>query len=237
MKTVLKLILIYLIIVNIVLMVSRRLGVDGNVETVVSMALTVAFLYAEGCLGNAKRLFTPPSAALLGWSLPMGISFCLLLSMLMEWLPALPDWYESDFKVKVTSAWGIVVLVFLAPLFEELFFRKALTDALLKSCSPLGAILCSGLLFGAFHLNPAQAVPALIIGVLLAWIYYTTQSLLPTFLIHMANNAMAVWVLIYYPDVVHTWQLIGWPAYWVLLTASLLLFVVSLRGFRRATAV
>lgn len=226
-----------MIITISVLAISRSAGVGDDIETVVAMALTVAFLYWEGYLGDVGRLLARPSAALLGWSLPMGISFILLLSLLMEWLPALPDWYESDFKEKVTSVWGVVVLVFLSPLFEELFFRKALTDALLKSCSPRGAILCSGILFGIYHLNPAQAVPALIIGILLAWIYYTTQSLLPSYLIHMVNNGLAVWMLIHYPDAAHTWQLIGWPAYGGVLTAFLLLFVLSLRRFRRAGAV
>ena len=97
------------------------------------------------------------------------------------------------------SFWGSwVLVVIIAPLTEELLFRGLILRGFLSRYSEKKAILASALLFGAFHMNPWQFLGATIIGVLLAWLYVRTGSLLPCLFAHALNNAVPVIVLSFF---------------------------------------
>ena len=53
------------------------------------------------------------------------------------------------------------------------------------------AIMISAAIFGVVHANLAQFVNALLMGLLLGWMYYRTKSLVPGILLHWVNNTMA----------------------------------------------
>ena len=75
----------------------------------------------------------------------------------------------------------------IAPVMEELFFRKFLVDRL----SFLGDIACvilSGVAFGLFHGNIEQFFYAALLGGLLAYVYLKTGNLLYTILMHGIVN-------------------------------------------------
>lgn len=82
-------------------------------------------------------------------------------------------------------------LVIAAPLLEEAIFRGVILDGLLKKYSPQRSIVISSLLFGIAHLNPWQFVGAFLFGLFIGWVYYKTRSLLPSILMHAANNLLA----------------------------------------------
>ena len=82
-------------------------------------------------------------------------------------------------------------LVIAAPLLEEAIFRGVILDGLLKKYSPQRSIVISSLLFGIAHLNPWQFVGAFLFGLFMGWVYYKTRSLLPSILMHAANNLLA----------------------------------------------
>ena len=75
-----------------------------------------------------------------------------------------------------TPLWLICIYtVGVAPLLEELFFRKLLIDRL----RPLGQWMCmlvSGVFFGLFHGNIEQFSYAALIGILLGYVYYHTSN-------------------------------------------------------------
>ncbi len=78
-----------------------------------------------------------------------------------------------------------------APILEELIFRMALIDIL----RPFGykvSLLISGLLFGAFHMNFEQFFYAFLIGVILGAVYYKTNEIKYTMIIHIAFNSFNV---------------------------------------------
>ena len=81
----------------------------------------------------------------------------------------------------------VLFLVILAPLFEELIFRKLLIDRTRIYGEKL-AILLSGLLFGLFHGNLNQFFYATLIGFCLAYIYLRTGKVRYTILLHMLIN-------------------------------------------------
>jgi membrane protease YdiL (CAAX protease family) len=55
---------------------------------------------------------------------------------------------------------------------------------------PLVAALISSVLFASLHINLQAFVPILLMGLLLAWLYQRTGSLLPGTLAHGLNNAV-----------------------------------------------
>lgn len=87
-----------------------------------------------------------------------------------------------------TPLWfSILFTVILAPVLEELIFRKVLVDRL----RPFGeemAMVLSGLLFGAFHGNFYQFFYASAIGMLLAYVYMRSGKLRCNIGLHMLIN-------------------------------------------------
>ena len=75
----------------------------------------------------------------------------------------------------------------IGPVAEELFFRKAMIDRLSKY-HPIDAILFSAVLFALIHGNLTQFLYAFPLGVLLGIIYYRTQNIGYTILLHIAIN-------------------------------------------------
>jgi uncharacterized protein len=90
-----------------------------------------------------------------------------------------------------TGIFSILTIVLIGPIIEELIFRGYILHRLLKSYSPVHAILVSSILFGAVHLNPWQFVSAFVIGCFAGWVYYRTNNILYAIIIHIANNAFA----------------------------------------------
>ena len=71
----------------------------------------------------------------------------------------------------------VIAFAVLAPVFEELVFRKVLVDHVL----PFGewpAILFSGITFGLFHGNLTQFFYAALLGMVLAYVYIRTGNIL-----------------------------------------------------------
>jgi hypothetical protein len=90
----------------------------------------------------------------------------------------------------VSVLFNIIVVAILAPIFEELLFRKLIIDRL----APYGqksAIIVSALLFGLLHGNLSQFIYALLLGIILGHIYCRTGKIRHTIAIHMGFNALA----------------------------------------------
>jgi membrane protease YdiL (CAAX protease family) len=76
---------------------------------------------------------------------------------------------------------------------EEIFFRGVIQRSLVgRLGGPLGVLLAA-LLFGAFHVDPPQAVGAAVLGLSLGYVTWKTKSVIPAMISHAANNALALW--------------------------------------------
>ena len=84
----------------------------------------------------------------------------------------------------------IIVVGILAPIFEELIFRKLIIDHLGKYGTFL-AIVVSGLFFGLFHGNFQQFFYAAGLGFLFAFIYSKTGKIHLTIILHMIINTVS----------------------------------------------
>ena len=108
-------------------------------------------------------------------------------------LPAMPEWLENALKQMTDGPlWSTLICVSVfAPLFEEWLCRGMVLRGLLQKTSPAVAIIVSALFFAVIHLNPWQAVPAFILGLLFGLVYYKTGSLKLTMLMHCVNNTLS----------------------------------------------
>ncbi len=86
----------------------------------------------------------------------------------------------------------LLVLAVLAPIVEELVFRGLLYGWVAGRWGPLPAFVVSSLVFAAAHAEPAHIMLVLPLGFWFGWLRWRTNSLWPTLITHMINNAFAV---------------------------------------------
>jgi membrane protease YdiL (CAAX protease family) len=91
----------------------------------------------------------------------------------------------------------ILLIVFLAPLSEEICFRGMLFGGLRTRLPLWAAALGTGAVFGLLHYSTGlSAVPALVVlGAIFAVVYEKTGSIWPPIIMHVGNNAFALAVL------------------------------------------
>lgn len=124
------------------------------------------------------------------------VVFILALGLWTNYLSELadlPNSMQETFEMMMRHPLGIIAIVIMAPIVEELLFRGAIEGYLLRKWKhPAGAIVFSSLVFGLVHGNWVQAPFAFVIGLALGWMYYRTGSLFPGILMHFVNNSTAV---------------------------------------------
>ena len=134
-----------------------------------------------------------------GWKLGLIVSIATIAAAFMtdsltKIMPEAPQWFEDAMNsIMDAPTWLTLLSVSIfAPLFEEWLCRGLVLRGLLQKKSPAVAISLSALFFAVLHMNPWQAVPAFILGLLFGYVYYRTGSLKLTMLIHCVNNTFAV---------------------------------------------
>ena len=124
---------------------------------------------------------------LLGFQAFIGV-FSLVIQMLMDIATGEPVEVNGVFDFYMNIP-GLLYIVLIGPIFEEVIFR----GAILRTLLPYGrnfAIVLSSLLFAVYHLNLFQGVFAFFAGLILA--YCTVRfSMKWSILLHIANNALA----------------------------------------------
>ena len=151
-------------------------------------------------------------------SRPWGVlSWCLIASLgaiipsaylqelMPEWSDSIQRYVEETATQMVrmmNTTGGYAVICLLAPIAEEMVFRGAALRTLLE-WQPRRRwlmIFLSTLLFAVAHMNPAQFLHPLLIGLLLGWMYERTGSILPGIIYHWANNTVAYLMTRLYQD-------------------------------------
>jgi len=96
---------------------------------------------------------------------------------------------EGPLLARVTLWIGVGVA---APVVEELVFRGFMWEALRRALPPWATWLGTSVLFAAYHIDPAQALPLLFTALALGWVRWTTGSLWPCIGVHALNNGLGV---------------------------------------------
>ena len=88
-----------------------------------------------------------------------------------------------------------VEVAILPAIFEELLFRKVMLDGAKKYGIVFG-IVFTAIMFGLIHMNIPQAVNAVCIGIVFAYLTIKTGSIIPAMILHCINNGTQVLLLI-----------------------------------------
>ena len=241
MRTSIKIILVYLLIqfsmgciTNCIGIVCSKLG-GGNISdallllsSLLSMLLMVLYMRWKHYFPSKREAWSKVSYRYLIVSGIMAFSLVLLSDAISSFLYFLPDLMKSTFDSLSTDVFGIILVAVIGPVFEEILFRGAITRYLLEKFTPRKAILISALIFGLSHINPAQMIPAFLIGIILAWLYYSTKSMVPGMIIHILNNGCVVLMGNLYPGVSTLGKVVHEPTYAMLCIASIVVVVASL---------
>ncbi len=94
---------------------------------------------------------------------------------------------SDAFQGPVTVLAAVLILG-LAPLCEETFFRGFLFAGLRRSFGVAGAAISSGMLFAVLHFDKGSLIPFTLIGVLLALLYHRTGNLWTNVAVHFLFN-------------------------------------------------
>ena len=178
----------------------QTMATGGNaillaLTSVFSNVITLAlFLRVKWTPVTRDYLLSKPWLQLL-WVALFTLGAMIPLTFLYEKLGIeMDDNTEQLFESLMKEPWGYVAIGILAPLAEEIVFRGAILRTLLGMMSKKNhwvAIMISAAIFGAVHGNSAQFVNALLMGLILGWMYYRTKSLVPGILLHWVNNTVA----------------------------------------------
>lgn len=91
---------------------------------------------------------------------------------------------------------GVVLVIAVIPgVAEEFAFRGLVQRSFERGIGPVRAFVVSGIVFGAFHLNPFSIVPLMALGVYLGFLAWRAGSIWVSVTAHLFNNLMPVGAL------------------------------------------
>lgn len=114
-----------------------------------------------------------------------------------------------DVVEAIPPALQVVIVAILAPIWEELLFRKFLLDRIAGYGEVL-AMLLSGFMFGLYHGNLAQFTYATAIGCFFAFIYLRTGKIYITIILHMIINGLSTFLTSFLLSGVNIREMMGY---------------------------
>lgn len=191
------------------------------------------------------RLNTHPrgtllSALIIAISLqPLVDEFDRLLSRILP-LPSFVDEYlqgaYESLKVDSVASFALMAIgvVIIAGIVEEGLFRGVLQKSFEMEKSPLRAVIISSTVFSIVHFSP-QILQIFALGALLGYIALRADSIYPSIVLHIVNNAIAV-TFINIDTTGYTFYTLGNHVSPLIIVPALIIFVFTLRKFHSQTA-
>lgn len=125
--------------------------------------------------------------------LPLSMVASTIQQMGFDMWPSSKQQMESLFEqmrpLPLLMIWAIIA--FAPAVSEELLFRGVIGRGLLARYGFVPGVLLTSVFFGGMHLNPAQVMGVIPIGIALHIVYRVTRSFWAPMLLHFLNNAFA----------------------------------------------
>ncbi len=183
----------------------------------------------------------PVSPHIIIHSIVLAIGFSIIsdeLGRIINLIVPTPDYIiDIDTILMPDNPLGFIMMVFvltiIAPVGEELLFRGFLQKFLEDHWKDITrAVLVTSLFFALIHLNPFWAIQIYILGVVLGYVAWRTQSVYPSLVFHGVINGMALLIGVG-PETELTFYIWnGHVALWVLVPALFLVYL-GLKGINR----
>ena len=165
--------------------------------------VVIAAFFAAGLVAAVAAVAPMGWAALpalgfraVGWRpLVLGVLVTEVISVAVSHLGIEPEGMKEVSKIAREPALftaSLLAMAGLAPLVEELVFRGLLYGWLAGRWGTLLAWIVSSLAFAAAHIEVAHIVLVLPLGLWFGWLRRRTDSLWPSLVSHIVNNAIAI---------------------------------------------
>ena len=119
----------------------------------------------------------------------------VILGFIMSNLPGASAEYQDVIAGLLESSISmIVIVVFLAPVFEELLFRLLILSVADRFLPFYAANIIQAVLFGMYHGNPVQGIYAFILGLYIGCLRKWTGTVISCLGFHIAFNVTG-WLL------------------------------------------
>ena len=140
-----------------------------------------------------------------------------------------------------TSLWfNIIIISIIAPIFEEILFRKFLIDRTIKYGARISIIL-SAVIFALFHGNLNQFFYALLIGGFFAYVYIKTGKIIYSIILHLFVNLMGSVVSLFVSNAImnlenslNTFDIIFLLVYISILLILIVIGIIGLSRYKQA---
>lgn len=145
--------------------------------------------------------WNPPRFSFYWYNAPLTLGGLILLTAASIAIEPLLELFPDTMFDRLNDAIGrggvtITLLVIIAPVFEELFFRGIVLEQTRRRWGAIPAVVVSSIFFGLVHMPVwPQVVNAVLMGFLLGYLYVICGSLVPVIIVHAANNAIAYLIL------------------------------------------
>lgn len=120
---------------------------------------------------------------------------------------------------------GVLMTVVIAPVMEELIFRKLMLDRI-RNFGEKTAIVFSAFCFGLYHGNLTQFLYAFSVGLFLGYVYCKTGKVVITMVMHALLNLLSSSIMLVLPLLAG-----GSAAMLVIIPLALLVIVMFIAGF------
>ena len=169
--------------------------------TLMGVAIGVVTKWSFKPLGDVLRRLGlrsfRPSA--IGWMFAAMLTYYILAGLFATYVlaPEQEDIGETlgvGDETLLVSILAVVLIVGLAAIAEEVFFRGFVFGGLRKRFSLWPAAILAGIIFGAIHAptGVTAVIPLAGLGVAFCWLYEKTGSLWPCVIAHGINNGLAL---------------------------------------------
>lgn len=119
----------------------------------------------------------------------------------------------------------IIAIAIIAPIGEELLFRGFLQQFLEQHWKDITrAILITSLFFSIIHMNPYWFIQIYILGIMLGFLSWKTNSIFPPLILHALNNGTALLFSFIDPEKSSWYLWNNHVAPWILLLAIVLVY-------------
>lgn len=160
-----------------------RFQITDNVWKV-SLLAAVLFIVAQ------------PAILFLGWL----NSFVPVPETMKEMQESMAEMISMFLKSDNMLLLGILHIGIVPAVCEEIMYRGYVMRALEKSWGITAAIIISGIIFGAYHLQISNLLPLATLGIFLAYVTYVSNSIIPAMAAHFVNNGGQVVASKFYPQ-------------------------------------
>ena len=117
----------------------------------------------------------------------------LIFPMPSDWYDALSDIMQFDSFAEMLGLFFAAVII--AAIAEEMLFRGLIQHTLERYREPAMAIVLTSVLFALIHFNPWTSIQILLLGLVMGYVTWQTQSILPSMLIHGLNNFLSLMMM------------------------------------------